>query len=146
MNSDVKLREEFLSNYDSEFVYFFNNRLVKQCFDELNEIYSKTHLHVSRESEDDQPGIIYDFMDYLEIVSQLISSIFQIEKQEANHNSIFLFGLDIDCMGQILTLIYRDEKKTEMFMMRLKKYLEPTGIKKTEEILLYKNEIEKMKK
>ena len=138
MNSDEKLRDEFLSNYDSEFVYFFNNRLAKQCFDELKEIYSKTHLHESLESEDDQPGIIYDLMDYLEIVSQLLSSIFQIEKQEANHSSIFLFGIDIDCMGQILKIVYRDEKKTEIFVLRLKRYVEPTGIKKTEEILLYK--------
>lgn len=138
MNSDEKLRDEFLSNYDSEFVYFFNDRLAKKCFCELKDLYEKTHLHESRESEDDQPGIIYDLMDYLEIVSQLLSSIFQIEKQEANHNSIFLFGLDIDCMGRILTIIYRDDKKTETFITRLKRYVEPTGIKKTDEILLYK--------
>ena len=77
-------------------------------------------------------------MDYLEIVSELLSSIFQIEKQEANNNSIFLFGLDIDVIEKILPIMHGDEKKSEIFIIRLKKYVEPTGLKKTDEILLYK--------
>ena len=136
MNDNKKLIDQFLSNYDSEFVYFFKNKLDKYPFDELKDLYEKTHLHQNYESEDEQPGIIYDLMDYLEIVSQLLCSIFNIDKQEANYNSIFLFGLDIDVIGKILTIIHhKDEKKAEIFITRLKKYVEPTGIKKTEEIL-----------
>ena len=138
MNDNKKLTDEFLSNYDSEFIYFFKNKLAKYSFDELKDLYEKTHLHQSYESEDEQPGIIYDLMDYLEIVSELLSSIFQIEKQEANNNSIFLFGLDIDVIEKILPIMHGDEKKSEIFIIRLKKYVEPTGLKKTDEILLYK--------
>lgn len=138
MNDNEKLIDQFLSNYDSEFVYFFNNKLVKCSLEELKDVYKKTHLHECYDSEDDRYGIIYDLMDYLEITSQLLFSIFNINKQEANNNSIFLFGLDIDVIEKILSIIHGDEKKSEIFIIRLKKYVEPTGLKKTDEILLYK--------
>lgn len=126
---DEELMEQFLCNYDEEFIYFFNNRLIKNSMEELKEVYLKTHIHKIYESEDDRYGILYDLMDYLEVISVLLLTIFKMNKKESNYISMFLFGLSIIEIENILFTKYSDHEMISEFVNKLKEYVKPTGIK-----------------
>jgi len=124
-----ELMEQFLSNYDDEFVYFFNSKLIKYSMDELKELYVKTHIHEIYKLEDDRCGILYDLMDYLEVFSLLLVKIFKLEKKESNHISMFLFGISLSEIVNILIAKYSDSEMILEFVEKLKEYVKPSGIK-----------------
>jgi hypothetical protein len=126
---DEESMEQFLSNYDDEFIYFFNSRLIKYSMDELKEVYLRTHIHEIYKLEDDRCGILYDLMDYLEVVSLLLVKIFKMEKKESNHISVFLFGISLSDIVNILMMKYSDPKMILEFVNKLKEYVKPSGIK-----------------
>jgi len=126
---DEEFMEQFLSNYDDEFIYFFNSRLIKYSMDELKEVYLRTHIHEIYKLEDDRYGILYDLMDYLEVISLLLVKIFKMDKKESNHISVFLFGISLSEIVNILMAKYSDAKMILEFVNKLKEYVKPSGIK-----------------
>lgn len=123
------ITEEFLSNYDDEFIYFFNSRLIKYSMDELKDVYVRTHIHEIYKLEDDRCGILYDLMDYLEVISLLLVKIFKMDKKESNHISVFLFGINLSDIVNILMAKYSDPEMILEFVEKLKEYVKPSGIK-----------------
>jgi len=121
--------EQFLSNYDDEFICFFNSKLIKHSMDELKEVYFRTHIHEIYKLEDDRCGILCDLMDYLEVISLLLVKIFKMDKKESNYASIFLFGISLNDIERILITKYSDQKMISEFVEKLKEYVKPTGIK-----------------
>jgi len=123
-------------NYDFEFIYFMNSYLKKIDNTKLRELYKITHQIDVNDSQDD---IIYDFLDYLEIVSLILLKEFGNEyltsKIDCNYASISLFGLNLTEMSIILFIRFKNQEKVDNFIRKLKKYLEPTGIKNIDDIL-----------
>jgi hypothetical protein len=126
---DGELMEQFLSNYDDEFIYFFNGKLINYSMDELKEVYVRTHIHEIYKLEDDRCGILCDLMDYLEVISLLLVKIFKMDKKESNYLSMFLFGISLSDIERILITKYSDQKMISEFVEKLKEYVKPTGIK-----------------
>jgi hypothetical protein len=126
-------------NYDIEFIYFLYSYLKKIDNVKLRELYEITHQikTVDNISSDD---IIYDLLDYLEIVSLILLKEFGNEyltsKIDCNYASISLFGLNLTELSIILFIRFKNQEKVDNFIRKLKKYLEPTGIKTIDEILL----------
>jgi len=126
-------------NYDIEFIYFLHTYLKKIDNVKLRELYEITHQlkTVCDISSDD---IIYDLLDYLEIVSLILLNEFGNEyltsKIDCNYASISLFGLNLTELSIILFIRFKNQEKVDNFIRKLKKYLEPTGIKTINEILL----------
>ena len=126
-------------NYDIEFIYFLHSYLKKIDNVKLRELYEITHQlkTVCDISSDD---IIYDLLDYLEIVSLILLKEFGNEyltsKIDCNYASISLFGLNLSELSIILFIRFKNQEKVNNFIRKLKKYLEPTGIKTINEILL----------
>ena len=126
-------------NYDIEFIYFLYSYLKKIDNVKLRELYEITHQikTVDNISSDD---IIYDLLDYLEIVSLILLNEFGNEyltsKIDCNYASISLFGLNLTELSIILFIRFKNQEKVDNFIRKLKKYLEPTGIKTINEILL----------
>lgn len=127
--NEKELMDQFLSNYDEDLIYFFNGRLIKHSMEELKDLYLKTHIHKIYELEEDRYGILYDLMDYLEVISLLLVKIFRMNKKESNYISMFLFGLSIIEIENILIVKYGDHKMISEFVNKLKEYVKPTGIK-----------------
>jgi hypothetical protein len=125
-------------NYDIEFIYFLYSYLKKIDNVKLRELYEITHQikTVDNISSDD---IIYDLLDYLEIVSLILLKEFGNEyltsKIDCNYASISLFGLNLTELSIILFIRFKNQEKVDNFIRKLKKYLEPTGIKTVDEIL-----------
>ena len=126
---DGELMEQFLSNYDDEFIYFFDSKLINYSMDELREVYVRTHIHEIYKLEDDRCGILCDLMDYLEVISLLLVKIFKMDKKESNYLSMFLFGISLSDIERILITKYSDQKMISEFVEKLKEYVKPTGIK-----------------
>ena len=127
-------------NYDIEFIYFLHSYLKKIDNAKLRELYEITHLNTTSDdiSSDD---IIYDLLDYLEIVSLILLNEFgygYLTKIDCNYASISLFGLNLTELSIILFIRFKNQEKVDNFIRKLKKYLEPTGIKSIDEILKYK--------
>jgi len=126
-------------NYDIEFIYLLHSYLKKIDNVKLRELYEITYQMktVDDISSDD---IIYDFLDYLEIVSLILLNEFGNEyltsKIDCNYASISLFGLNLTELSIILFIRFKNQEKVDNFIRKLKKYLEPTGIKTIDEILL----------
>lgn len=120
---------QFVCNYDDEFIYFFNYRLLKYSTAELKEVYLKTHIHEIYKLEDDRYGILCDLMDYLEVISMLLVKIFKMDKKESNYMSLFLFGISLGDIENILFIKYGDSKMILEFLTKLKLYVKPIGIK-----------------
>lgn len=125
-------------NYDIEFIYFLHSYLKKIDYEKLRELYEITHQMktVDDISSDD---IIYDLLDYLEIVSLILLNEFAygyLSKIDCNYASISLFGLNLTELSIILFIRFKNQEKVDNFIRKLKKYLEPTGIKSIDEILL----------
>lgn len=126
-------------NYDIEFIYFMHSYLKKIDIMELRELYEITHL-IKANDDITSNDIIYDFLDYLEIVSLILLKEFGNEyitsKIDCNYASISLFGLNLTELSIILFIRFKNQEKVDNFIRKLKKYLEPTGIKSIDEILL----------
>ena len=125
-------------NYDIEFIYFLHSYLKKIDYTKLRELYEITHQMktVDDISSDD---IIYDLLDYLEIVSLILLNEFAygyLSKIDCNYASISLFGLNLTELSIILFIRFKNQEKVDNFIRKLKKYLEPTGIKSIDEILV----------
>jgi hypothetical protein len=131
--------ENNILNYDIEFIYFLHSYLKKIDYTKLQELYEITHQikTIDNISSDD---IIYDLLDYLEIVSLILLKEFGNEyltsKIDCNYASISLFGLNLTELSIILFIRFKNQEKVDNFIRKLKKYLEPTGIKSIDEILL----------
>jgi len=131
--------ENNILNYDIEFIYFLHSYLKKIDYTKLQELYEITHQikTIDNISSDD---IIYDLLDYLEIVSLILLKEFGNEyltsKIDCNYASISLFGLNLTELSIILFIRFKNQEKVDNFIRKLKKYLEPTGIKTINEILL----------
>ena len=144
---DEQLIEQFLSNYDDEFIYFFNSKLIKYSIYELKDVYVRTHIHEIYKLEDDRCGILYDLMDYLEVLSLLLVKIFKMDKKESNYISMFLFGISLSEIVNILMAKYSDSEMILEFVEKLKEYVKPSGIKDVNSfyIKIEKNENKKIK-
>jgi hypothetical protein len=130
--------ENNILNYDIEFIYFLHSYLKKIDNAKLRELYEITHLNTTSDdiSSDD---IIYDLLDYLEIVSLILLNEFAygyLSKIDCNYASISLFGLNLTELSIILFIRFKNQERVDNFILKLKKYLEPTGIKTIDEILL----------
>jgi len=125
-------------NYDIEFIYFLHSYLKKIDYTKLRELYEITHLQTA-EDDISSNDIIYDLLDYLEIVSLILLKEFGNEyltsKIDCNYASISLFGLNLTELSIILFIRFKNQEKVDNFIRKLKKYLEPTGIKTVDEIL-----------
>jgi hypothetical protein len=125
-------------NYDIEFIYFLHSYLKKIDYTKLRELYEITHLQTA-EDDISSNDIIYDLLDYLEIVSLILLKEFGNEyltsKIDCNYASISLFGLNLTELSIILFIRFKNQEKVDNFTRKLKKYLEPTGIKTVDEIL-----------
>ena len=124
-------------NYDIEFIYFLHSYLKKIDNEKLRELYEIIHLTKAIDdiTTDD---IIYDFLDYLEIVSLILLNEFgygYLTKIDCNYASISLFGLNLTEISIILFIRFKNQEKVDNFIRKLKKYLEPTGIKSVDKIL-----------
>lgn len=124
-------------NYDFEFIYFLHSYLKKIDNVKLRELYEIIHLQTA---EDDMmtDDMIYDFLDYLEIVSLILLNEFAhgyLTKIDCNYASISLFGLNLTELSIILFIRFKNQEKVDNFIRKLKKYLEPVGIKSVDEIL-----------
>lgn len=125
-------------NYDIEFIYFLHSYLKKIDIVKLRELYEIIHLQTV---EDDmtKDDMIYDFLDYLEIVSLILLKEFGNEyltsKIDCNYASISLFGLNLTEISIILFIRFKNQEKVNNFIRKLKKYLDPTGVKSVDEIL-----------
>ena len=130
--------ENNILNYDIEFIYFLHSYLKKIDIVKLRELYEITHLQTAEDdiSSDD---IIYDLLDYLEIVSLILLKEFGDEyltsKIDCNYASISLFGLNLTELSIILFIRFKNQEKVDNFIRKLKKYLEPKGVKSIDEIL-----------
>jgi hypothetical protein len=126
-------------NYDIEFIYFLHSYLKKIDIVKLRELYEIIHLQTV---EDDMTtdDMIYDFLDYLEIVSLILLKEFGNEyltsKIDCNYASISLFGLNLTEISIILFIRFKNQEKVNNFIRKLKKYLDPAGVKTIDEILL----------
>ncbi len=125
-------------NYDIEFIYFLHSYLKKIDYTKLRELYEITHLQTA-EDDISSNDIIYDLLDYLEIVSLILLKEYGNEyltsKIDCNYASISLFGLNLTELSIILFIRFKNQEKVDNFIRKLKKYLEPTGIKTVDEIL-----------
>lgn len=126
-------------NYDIEFIYFLHSYLKKIDNMKLRELYEITH-QIKTVDDISSDDIIYDLLDYLEIVSLILLNEFGNEyitsKIDCNYASISLFGLNLTELSIILFIRFKNQEKVDNFIRKLKKYLEPTGIKSVDEILL----------
>lgn len=124
-------------NYDFEFIYFLHSYLKKIDNVKLRELYEIIHL---QSAEDDMmtDDMIYDFLDYLEIVSLILLKEFgygYLTKIDCNYASISLFGLNLTEISIILFIRFKNQEKVNNVIRKIKKYLEPVGIKSVNEIL-----------
>jgi hypothetical protein len=130
--------ENNILNYDIEFIYFLHSYLKKIDIVKLRELYEITHLQTVEDdiSSDD---IVYDLLDYLEIVSLILLKEFGNQyltsKIDCNYASISLFGLNLTELSIILFIRFKNQEKVDNFIRKLKKYLEPKGVKSIDEIL-----------
>ena len=126
-------------NYDIEFIYFLHSYLKKIDYTKLRELYEITH-QIKTVDDISSDDIIYDLLDYLEIVSLILLNEFGNEyltsKIDCNYASISLFGMNLTELSIILFIRFKNQEKVDNFIRKLKKYLEPTGIKTIDEILL----------
>ena len=124
-------------NYDFEFIYFLHSYLKKIDNVKLRELYEIIHI---KTAEDDMmtDDMIYDFLDYLEIVSLILLNEFgygYLTKIDCNYASISLFGLNLTEISIILFIRFKNQEKVDNVIRKIKKYLEPVGIKSVDEIL-----------
>ena len=124
-------------NYDFEFIYFLHSYLKKIDNVKLRELYEIIHLQTA---EDDMmtDDMIYDFLDYLEIVSLILLKEFEdtyLTKIDCNYASISLFGLNLTEISIILFIRFKNQEKVDNVIHKIKKYLEPVGIKSVNDII-----------
>ena len=126
---DNSFFNQFLSNYDSPFVNFFHNHLRFLSDNVLIYLYRVTHRLYN---EEDRYGILFDLMDYLEVISLLFMKIdTSITKDKANLKSVYIFGNSISDIEKILSInCGYGEKVVAVFIEGLNRYLEPTGMKR----------------
>ena len=97
--------ENNILNYDIEFIYFLHSYLKKIDIVKLRELYEITHLQTA-ENDISSDDIVYDLLDYLEIVSLILLKEFGNEyltsKIDCNYASISLFGLNGVSMISVL--------------------------------------------
>ena len=124
-------------NYDFEFIYFMYSYLKRIDNEKLREIYENIHGIPADDILSDD--IIYDSLDYLEIVSLILlnenKDDIYMTKIDCNYASISLFGLNLTEISIILFIRLKNQEKVDNIIRKINKYLKPTGIKSIDVIL-----------